>query len=930
MSKFFVLKMLYNIPYNQDFICTLTKKALSDGENHLIILPGKYLTDRFASEGVNCLSYDDLWFKILQNRTTNITETILIDRIINSKLNANNLVKNAIKKAVGEFFFYGVTLDGLMLFNSQHEILYGIISDIMDEMKSQDISIRANTLNEILNKKDVIGKLFSKKKVYAVLPVIFSPLLYEILRSFQKDFGVNIVMSGFDKSLDYEVTQEHPQFYIRKFLSDEVDVVIDLKENNTKHPDEINKALLDMMCPPDRLHLLHHSQLYDFKHIRRFSSESMSEEFNGIASLIERSDRKKIAIISRKAGKIKMLYRYLKNKIFGKSLRITTSTPTYCSDYEQMKLFSRILDYVSARQDSISEIFQILKHPAAKTHGCHMVLSAEKYLLGFDELNVSDIRGICEILEKNKMVEAAKLVNSVSQFRGIPSGKCFEKKEGDSKLHRILRSHLESFFLIVSENFLKDSATDEMLKILDEVMSCFSKLQNYGFKEYRNIISDLFSRHVISAGEEHVIEGGGLELIEIDLLTPIEARFISYDLVIICDLKEDVWPPEADDHYFISEQTRKRFGYSKPSKYEIGYSASDFISIIASANEVIISELHEKEVFDVMKKNDIESRFLSILYAYNKIGGFPERVEKIEISTSEYPTALEIQETALMNVKLEDRPRAFSSTSLERLMNNPYLYSVEYNLKLKYLQKFFPEKNKLPSHKEFGIVIHNILHKVTNKQYGSFDEYKEIFLQTTNEALHHRYRDGAENRMKLWEAKIHNVMEFLYEYNNNLKEEGHVVTETEKHIAVNAVIGDIVEMKLHASADRIDNVNDKTYICDYKTGQLPTKNEIITGMKPQLSFEGMIMSMMELNKNFDFLKDDWDILPSRKTVLRYIRPTTGEVKDLTFDLEGTVRGISEILRCLYIDIAPYTSTDKYDNYLQAHIMRTISNIEHKS
>lgn len=919
--------MIYNIPYNQDFIHTLTNKVFCDGKDHLVVLPGKYLTDRFLSRKVNCLSYDDLWFKILPNRTTNITESILIDKIINARINANNLVKNAIKRAINEFFFYGVTIDGLMLFNSQHEILHGIISDIKDEIKTHCISLRANTLNEVFERKETLKKFFSNKNVYAVLPVVFSPLLHQILRFFQKEFKVNIVMSGFDTAADYEVNQEHPQFYMKQFLSD-TDNIFELRENNTKHPDEINRALLDMMSPPDRLYLLHNSQLYDFKHISRFSSESMSEEFRNIASFIEKSDDQKIAIISRKAAKIKMLYKHLKNHLKStttKGFKITTSTPTYCSDYEHLKLFSKILDYVSTRQDSIAEIFQILKHTAAKTHGCHVVLAAERYLLGFDELNVSDIKGICEMLEKNKMHEAAKLINSISQFRGIPSGKYAEHNEGDGKLQRILRSHLESFFSIVSEELLKDNATAEMLRMLDEVMSCFAQLSHYGFKEYRNIISDLFNRHVISADEEYIIEGP--DTIEIDLLTPIEARFISYDLTIICDLKEDVWPPEADDHYFISEQTRKRFGYSKPSKYEVGCSANDFISIIASSRQVLISELHTKEVFDAMKKNAIDSRFLSILYAYNKIGGFTERVEQINENKSD---EVKVLDTALMNVKLEDRPRAFSSTSLERLMKNPYLYSVEYNLKLKYLQKFFPERNKLPTHKEFGIVIHNLLHKVTNKKYGSFDEYQKIFFETVNEILHHRYRDGAANRMKLWDAKINSVMEFLYEYNTNLNKEGPVVTETEKHIAFDAKVGNEVMIKLHAYADRIDYVNDTTYICDYKTGQLPTKNEIITGMKPQLRFEGMIMRMMDLNRNFDFLKDDATILSTNKTVLRYIKPTTGEIKDLTFDIQGTVSGISEILRNLYVNIVPYTSTDKYDNYLQAHIMRTISNIEHKS
>jgi inactivated superfamily I helicase len=97
-------------------------------------------------------------------------------------------------------------------------------------------------------------------------------------------------------------------------------------------------------------------------------------------------------------------------------------------------------------------------------------------------------------------------------------------------------------------------------------------------------------------------------------------------LTILCDLKEDIWPPESEDHYFISEQTRRKFGYSKPSHYEIGYAASDFISILATSGEVMISDLHETEVFDAMKKSVVESRFLSLLSAYNTIGGFENRL----------------------------------------------------------------------------------------------------------------------------------------------------------------------------------------------------------------------------------------------------------------------------------------------------------------
>ncbi len=950
--------MIYNIPYNQNFIDVLINKVLN--EKYLLILPGKYLTDKVSLQGVKCISYDDLWFKIFPKRATNIAESILIDRVINKKLNANHLVKNALKKAISEFFYYGIQIKDLALLNNQHTMMYEVIVEIIQEINENNLSLRASTLYELLNGQSQIeqcGKFFSNRIVYAILPKIFSPLLYKILKIFHKDLGINIVLHGHDQKLDYEISQEHPQFYMKEFLkSIEVSEVMDLISENTKHPESINKAVLEVLYPPSMLHLLHSSKLYDFKHIGRFSSTSIAQEFYEIVRIISEyignNTSPKIAVISRKSEKIKMIYKYLKNSSvlnnLNKTLILTTSAPTYCADYEQLKLFIQILENIGHKEENISDIFTILKHPASNKQNHHIVLVAEKYLLGIEDLNVHDLKRIIYLLEKNDMQEVAQLVVNISQFQRITGGKYPEinieinheilNTVAENKFEQILKAHLMCFFSIISQDFIQNDATNELLNILLEAQNCFRTFskKNIGFKEYKSTIISLLNRHIISANESDIVTKSWEEVVEIDVMTSIEARLLSYDLTILCDLKEDIWPPESEDHYFISEQTRRKFGYSKPASYEIGYAASDFISILATSGEVMISALHETQVFDVMKKSVIESRFLSLLYVHNIIGGFKNRLSsEIQNIFTTKDDVVSVSEVALMNVPIDQRPKSFSATSLERLMKNPYLYSMEYNLKLKYLPKFFSKKLELPSNKDFGIVLHNILHKVSNtdNHYDSLEKYREVFLTIAGEVLQTRYGKYAVYRMRLWEGKINNIIDYMYDYNLNLYSNEDVLTETEKKISIDISLNDSIIIQLKAYADRIDHTKELTYICDYKTGQLPTKNEIITGLKPQLSFEGMIMSIMGLNEKFDLLSYNFQSIPMTKIILRYIRLTgissSNEIKDINFDFNSIVDGVAKILKSLYVEGIAYASTATYDNYLQAHIMRIFSTIAHK-
>jgi len=907
--------MIYNINYNENFIEILSEKA----DNALVILPGKYLTDIFKKRGLNAISYDDLWFEILPSRASHIAESIIIDRVIKG----NYTIRNQLRQAINEFFYYGLNIKDLVCVNAQHDLLKETIIELYKLLDESALSLRASTLQSILN-SDL--NLFFTESVYVVLPVIFSPTLFKILELFREKFGFNLVMYGYDKAIDYEISCHHPQYFIQEFLKTQCQIV-DLNYDNVKiHPDNINIALSQMMYPANLLYRLHNEELYQFNHIGQFTSESIAEEFMGIASVIERSDAQNISIVSKDSDKLKLLFSYLKEKMKDSrgNYKISSSTPTYCYDYKELRLFFRILDVFGVYEVTLTEIFDLLKQ---SNHDQNMICLAEKTLLEVEELDDKDIKYAERILENNQLFDASNLLRKVISFCNtskVDSDFILPIELSENHFDRLLRAHIIAYMTITG--YMLD---DRLIELLIEVQSYISSWA-LSLQEYKNIMFELGMRTVISS--EQYCENSNIDdnLITIDLLTSVERRFLSYDLTIICDLKEGIWPPTTDDHFFISEYTRRISGYKRPTEYEIGYAAYDFISILASSKKVIISNLNTSEIFsqDILHKQSIDSRFLSIFNVYTRISDINSDTHYIDGLRSDKVMLSE----AVMYIPVEYRPKSLSATSIARFIDNPYLYSLEYNLHLKYLPKSFSKKLELPSNKEFGIILHNILHRISKEitYREDYSQFNSIFQSIAESLIAEKYRYKANYMITFWQVKFDNIIRFIYNYNQELYREHNydIKTETEKSISIDIKVSDN-NIKLQARADRLDWTRDLLYISDYKTGQLPSKSDIESGKKGQLNLEALIIIL--LSNDFDLINGDLTTLNIQDIKLRYIRLTgiESEIKDIPFNLANTITQIREILNQLYCDVIPYIGNDKYDNYLQGHIMRSFDTIEHK-
>ena len=101
--------------------------------------------------------------------------------------------------------------------NAQHDLLQQTVIELLQLLEQNNLSLRAGTLKNILYSE---LKLDFKKPVYAVLPVIFSPILFKLLHLCRQQFNFNLVMHGYDGAIDYDLSPHHPQYFMREFLKD--------------------------------------------------------------------------------------------------------------------------------------------------------------------------------------------------------------------------------------------------------------------------------------------------------------------------------------------------------------------------------------------------------------------------------------------------------------------------------------------------------------------------------------------------------------------------------------------------------------------------------------------------------------------------------------------------------------------------------------
>ena len=199
-------------------------------------------------------------------------------------------------------------------------------------------------------------------------------------------------------------------------------------------------------------------------------------------------------------------------------------------------------------------------------------------------------------------------------------------------------------------------------------------------------------------------------------------------------------------------------------------------------------------------------------------------------------------------------------TSIKVLLNNPYLFYLVYILKIKAENEI---DNELDS-QNFGIIIHKCLELSNLKEFD--ENFIENFIETFKNIVTQKYKfNGNINKYKI-EVIANNLAKSLKKYSLQ-----KVHKELQGTINLN-------NNQIKATADLILESNHTITLIDYKTGKIPTNNEIKSGSEPQLAIEKLILKQGGFFEN----------IHNKEIKIDIIKTSTSSKQISSFDIDEKI------------------------------------------
>jgi ATP-dependent helicase/nuclease subunit B len=350
-------------------------------------------------------------------------------------------------------------------------------------------------------------------------------------------------------------------------------------------------------------------------------------------------------------------------------------------------------------------------------------------------------------------------------------------------------------------------------------------------RDYPVFLSNLMAEEVVRD-----IEGIGSRLL---ILGALEARLLQADVVILGGVNEGTWPGSTGDDPWLSRSMRESFGLP-PLERKIGLSAHDFCTAMTTSKVYMTRSLKRDGAAA------LSSRWWQRLSALLATGGGALSESRLHSQIHPWGVWSEALDQPSQRITfsppapcppLAARPRRLSVTAVETLLRDPYSIYAKTILNLRPLD---PLEMDL-SMAERGQAIHQVLDKfvrsgMDSASPGAMATFEALGREAFGDLL-------ADPRAKaFWWPRFQRMGEwFLIQMAKNQAHIQEIKTEVEGAIEIPTANGPII---LTTKADRIDlMVSGQAQVIDYKTGMTPTRKAVTQGYAPQLSLEGVILSV---------------------------------------------------------------------------------------
>ena len=405
----------------------------------------------------------------------------------------------------------------------------------------------------------------------------------------------------------------------------------------------------------------------------------------------------------------------------------------------------------------------------------------------------------------------------LARFLTLSSTKWIDSKDCIENLKSILRVSLQK---IKDESYFVKNQISVAGKVLNKVESLIKKYDSVEILDLQMLI--------LQIGREMSIamkgEADGLQVMGL-----LETRNLDFDVINMLSVNEGVIPKNKNSNSLIPYDVRKYYNLPTYNQQQAVY-AYHFYRLLHNAKKI---NLFYNSLSDSSGLGE-PSRFIRQI-EYELVKKNP----KVKLQHFQYKSPIINLKSNIISVDKDD-------TMLKKITKlSPTSISTYLRCSLQYYWKYIMNINCDEVNEEIQMnVIGSIIHNTLDELYRNFGNEivtESKFLEVRNQYLDKCYQNALRNnnfRNGLPKTGFNSIIasvidtmisRFLDNEHNIVKENSLRILCTEKELSFH-----LNNVELHGFADRIDLLNDKLRVIDYKTGSVNPYDVSISANAKQL------------------------------------------------------------------------------------------------
>ena len=319
----------------------------------------------------------------------------------------------------------------------------------------------------------------------------------------------------------------------------------------------------------------------------------------------------------------------------------------------------------------------------------------------------------------------------------------------------------------------------------------------------------------------------------------LEARLQHADLVIMGGLNEGTWPPGPAADPWMSRPMRTDFGLQPPER-QIGLTAHDFVQGFG-AREVVLTRSTRVDGSPTVPARWL-ARLETLLSSNDEGIAILDGWQAEERKWLHWQAALDgrlprdARPAPTPRPPATARPDRLSITEIETLIRDPYAVYARHVLGLRALDSL----DAVPGAADRGTIVHAAIERfLRTVAEAPLDDPLALLIEIGREEFE-EFLDRPAVRA-FWWPRFERIAAWMVEQERErapLIAASHV--ELKGEMTIPRRTGPFV---LTGRADRIDALAGGGYaIIDYKTGAVPSKRDVNSGLAPQLPLEAAMIA----------------------------------------------------------------------------------------